>query len=54
MESKLKIVEFDKYCGTCKFKDNSEIQEPCSDCLSITARSDSHKPEYYESTEEKK
>lgn len=54
MESKLKIVEFDRYCNSCKFKDLSEIQEPCSECLSVTVRSDSHKPEKYESAEEKK
>ncbi len=44
----LKIVEFDKYCDTCKYKKRSEKFKKCNDCLTIAARQDSHKPEYYE------
>ena len=28
-----KIVEFDKYCKICKYKDLPETEDPCWDCL---------------------
>ena len=43
-----KIVEFDKYCSTCKHKKRSEHSKVCNECLTIAARIDSHKPENYE------
>lgn len=52
MEDEFKIVDFYTYCDTCKYKNNPEVDEPCNDCLTIPARSHSHKPEYYNGNEE--
>lgn len=46
-----KFVEYDKWCDTCKHKD--EIDDPtketkCDECLSEPARLYSHKPINYE------
>lgn len=42
-----KFVDFYKYCNECKFKDNSEEQDPCYDCLAEPVNEDSHKPMYF-------
>lgn len=39
-----KFVDFEKYCKDCKFKDKSENEEPCNECLGVPARQYSHKP----------
>lgn len=46
-----KIVDFEKYCKTCKFETSKETEDPCDDCLYIPAREDSHKPEFYKEKE---
>lgn len=49
-----KIVEFEKYCPTCKYfnttrnEETQENEEPCNECLEIPARTDSRRPECYE------
>lgn len=43
-----KIVNFEDYCGSCIHRKLNENDDPCNDCLTISAREDSHKPEYYE------
>lgn len=43
-----KLVEFYKYCSTCKHADLPEEDDPCNECLTIPARESSHKPEKYE------
>ena len=43
-----KIVDFFKYCSTCKYFTRSEWEPPCDECVELPARVDSHKPEYYE------
>ena len=48
-----KIVEFDKYCPTCRWKNRSEHFSICNECLTNPARIDSHKPECYEKKEKK-
>lgn len=47
MEERYKIVEFDRYCGTCKHRDDKD-SEVCDECLYEPARVDSHKPINYE------
>lgn len=49
----LKIVDFDKYCGTCLHRaEDPDVEEsPCDICLSIPAREDSRRPEKYEEDE---
>lgn len=39
-----KIVDFQKYCQTCKYKDTNEADVPCCICLTVPARPLSHKP----------
>ena len=48
----LKIVNYDIYCQTCKYKDLDGIEEPCNECLDNPVNEDSKKPVKYE--EEKK
>ena len=49
-----RIVEFDKYCETCRYYETPETENPCNDCLTIPVREDSRKPEkYIENTEVK-
>lgn len=43
-----KIVLFDIYCKTCKYKDYPEAALPCHDCLNNPSNVDSHKPLFYE------
>jgi hypothetical protein len=43
-----KIVEFDKYCDTCKHKEVSEDDEPCFCCLLNPVNLNSIKPVNYE------
>lgn len=43
-----KIVEFDKYCETCKNKEKAETEPPCKWCLVDTVNWDTHKPTRYE------
>lgn len=47
-----KEVYFDKYCETCKFKEQREDEDPCDECLVETVNLYSHKPVYWR--EEKK
>ena len=54
MESKQKIVDYYKYCKTCKHKNKAENEDPCWDCLTIPVNEDSHKPINYEEKKSKK
>lgn len=47
MENELKLVEFDKWCDTCVYFNTDESKDPCNECLTITARENSHKPEFW-------
>lgn len=44
----MKIVDFEKYCKTCKNKDLKETEEHCSSCLEEPVNQNSHKPVKYE------
>lgn len=48
MSNQYKIVEFHKFCETCKHKDVDEVKDPCCECLDNPAMVDSHKPMHYE------
>ena len=43
-----KIVDFHYYCPLCEHYTLTEEEEPCCDCLEISVRDDSQKPEYWE------
>lgn len=47
-EENMKIVDFNTYCKTCKNKNLSESERPCSECLAEPARQNSHKPVRWE------
>lgn len=53
MEQRDMIVEFDKYCNTCEYKDTLEFREPCQECLSNPTRPYSVKPLKYKKEEKK-
>lgn len=50
MEGDYKIVDYDKYCQSCKHydEDESDPKCPCFRCLDEPANIDSHKPLYFE------
>lgn len=48
-----KIVNFHKYCLTCKHREVKDTEEPCAECVSCPARVDSRKPINYEEDEKK-
>lgn len=52
MENTDIIVEFEKYCKTCKHKDLEGFYDPCNDCLDNPVNVNSEKPMYYEEDEE--
>lgn len=49
-----KIVEFEKYCQTCKYKETAEEDDPCRDCLCIVAKTDNRRPEFWRPSEDSK
>ena len=53
MDNDTKIVEFWKYCETCKHYERSECEDPCWDCLDDPVNIHSHKPTYWEAADEK-
>lgn len=57
MKSNRHIVDYNKYCATCKFKEASEWDyegSPCPDCLDQPYNYDSHKPILWEGRDEQK
>ena len=39
-----KLVDYHKYCLRCKHRRVKETDEPCNECLTVSARENSHKP----------
>ena len=54
MESIDKIAFFHVYCGTCKYKNVKETDEPCNECLTQTTNPYSHVPLRYDNGEQRK
>lgn len=48
MENCMKFVDFDEYCKHCKNKKMSENDDICNECLTISARENTHKPVNFE------
>ena len=48
MDTELKEVRFDIYCGKCKHQMKDERLDPCNECLDIGYRENTHVPEYWE------
>ena len=47
MENNYHIVEYERYCPTCEYKDKPETNDKCQFCLSTPARVNSRKPVCY-------
>lgn len=47
-----KLVDYWKYCKTCKHTDIIETEDPCNECLTTPVNEDSHKPINYEKEED--
>lgn len=45
--NEFKEVRFDEYCSKCQYFSLLEFEHPCCKCLCISARVDSHKPEFF-------
>lgn len=43
-----KEVRFDKYCETCKHRDEPEVIEPCMECLLNPVNYETEKPVKWE------
>lgn len=48
-----KLVEFHKYCKTCKHRALEEWLDPCHDCLNHPINQNSKKPVNYDEDEKK-
>ena len=44
----MKFVKFNDRCNSCKYKDKSEADDPCYDCMCWPVNEDSTKPVNYE------
>ena len=42
-----RIIEFEKWCYKCEFKDVPDDKEPCDICQTKCARLNTHKPLKY-------
>ena len=38
------IVEYDKYCDKCKYKNIKDTEDPCDECLGSPVRESSKRP----------
>lgn len=45
------IVEFEKYCETCEYKDTKQHLDPCHECLGHPVNTNSVKPVMYKEKE---
>lgn len=43
-----KIVDFDKYCNSCRHFESADEKDPCHECLNNPSNVDSRKPVMYE------
>lgn len=48
MENDIQMVDFKKYCKTCKYEKTKEIKDPCNECLDVGAREGTCRPERWE------
>jgi len=51
MADNIQFVDFEKYCGTCKYEKTNEICDPCNECLDVGAREGSSIPERWKEKE---
>ena len=54
IESDNLLVDFRKYCRTCKHRDAPETDEPCNECLEYPVNLYSRKPVNYVAADRKK
>ena len=42
------IIDFDKWCSTCKHKEKASIDYPCDECLSHPTSWNSERPVFFD------
>lgn len=47
MDTDMHIVEFDKWCPSCKHESKDESEYPCWECLEEPVNENSRKPVFY-------
>ena len=48
MDNLEKLVEFDKYCKSCKYETASEHSDPCDECLTYPTNTNTNQPVLWE------
>ena len=54
MDDEYKIVDFGKYCKSCKHADKSELEDPCFECMDEFINLHSDRPVKWEESDEHK
>ena len=54
MDDEYKIVDFGKYCKSCKHANKSEIEDPCFECMDEFINLHSDRPVKWEESDEHK
>ena len=54
MEIVDQMVDYDKFCKSCKHRKLKGHYDPCNDCLDNPANTNTNKPMYYEKDEDVK
>lgn len=54
MSEQLKFIEFDQYCPKCKYKDTSDAEDPCDECLTNPVAYNSKKPINFKENKDEK
>lgn len=52
-EDNLVMVNFEKYCRTCKYEKLDEFVNPCNECLEIPVNEATDKPYMWEKKEKR-
>lgn len=47
-DESIKLVEFERFCEKCVYKDTEEAEDPCHECLQVGGRPFTHTPLYFE------
>lgn len=48
-----KEVYYHRYCRQCEYRNASEADDPCDECLAQPVNEDSHKPVYFKQASKK-
>lgn len=54
MELNTKLVDYNKYCPLCEYKNLEDYRDPCNDCLNNPVNWNSRKPIRFKEKEDAK